>query len=101
MGVSEVRIERPRPPRRAFRFRTIVAIYWIDMDVPVYSEWMAEDVPSSHGDGIAYHVFVGTVNWLWFGDGLFRAFLEFSQQFITRHARDLCAFIPGRRSQCN
>jgi hypothetical protein len=33
------------------------------MDTLVYQEWQAEDVPSGHGDGITYHVFVGTVNW--------------------------------------
>jgi len=33
------------------------------MDEPVYQEWRFEDIPSSHGNGIAYHVFFGTVNW--------------------------------------
>ena len=30
---------------------------------PVYNEWRSEDVPSSHGQDVVYHVFFGTVNW--------------------------------------
>jgi hypothetical protein len=34
------------------------------VSLPVYDEWLFEDVPSSHGaDAITYHVLFGTVNW--------------------------------------
>ena len=33
------------------------------MSIPVYNEWWSEEIPSSHGEEITYHVLFGTVNW--------------------------------------
>lgn len=53
-------------------------------DEPVYEEWEATLVPSSHADGTYYRVFWGAVNWSGVAGDMHKAVTVFMQYGATR-----------------